>query len=258
MLSDRQQHCLKAIGIRRWRVRTAEDLAEPAEDSIAAAEFSAESALAALVPAPASSVAAVKEVETPPQISTATLKLDDWGLIDNAIQACTACELARHCTQKVPGAGNRQADLMIVGEGPGHDEDLQGMPFVGRSGQLLEKMLAAIGLTREQVFITNIVKCRPPDNRDPRPEEAQQCRAYLNAQIKQVHPKVILALGRVSAQNLLDSKQPVGKLIPQTHSLPGGDIPLKVTYHPSYLLRTPSAKAIAWQDMKLLQRLLKS
>jgi DNA polymerase len=145
---------------------------------------------------------------------------------------------------------------MIIGEGPGHDEDIQGEPFVGRSGQLLDKMLTAIGIEREQVFITNIVKCRPPNNRDPKQQEAQQCRTFLDAQIRQVKPRVILSVGRVSAQSLLDSKKPVGKLIEQMHQLPGTDIPLKVTYHPAYLLRTPSAKAIAWQDLKLLHHLL--
>ena len=170
--------------------------------------------------------------------------------------ACEACELAQNCSQKVPGVGDRHADLMIVGEGPGHDEDIQGEPFVGRSGQLLDRMLAAIGIAREQVYITNIVKCRPPNNRDPKQEEASQCRAYLEAQIKQISPRVILSVGRVSAHNLLGSNQPVGKLIQQMHTLPGTDIPVKVTYHPAYLLRNPPAKAIAWQDLKLLHQML--
>ena len=145
---------------------------------------------------------------------------------------------------------------MIIGEGPGMEEDRKGEPFVGRSGQLLDKMLAAIGLQREQVYITNIVKCRPPDNRDPRQVEAEACRAYLQAQIELVAPKVILSVGRISAQNLLGQQQPVGKLIRQQHMLPGTSIPLKVSYHPAYLLRTPSAKAIAWNDLKIVHRLL--
>lgn len=182
--------------------------------------------------------------------------LENWDHIHAAIEACSACALSQNCTRKVPGVGNRQADLLIVGEGPGHDEDLRGEPFVGKSGQLLDRMLAAIGFARDQVYITNIVKCRPPSNRDPRPEEAGQCRAYLDAQIKQLAPKVILSAGRVSAHNLLGCNDPVGKLIKQTHTLPGTEIPLKVTYHPAYLLRNPSAKAIAWQDMKLLYRML--
>ena len=191
-----------------------------------------------------------------PEKRVASPLMDSWDSIIEAIQACTACELAQNCTQKVPGVGSRQADLLIVGEGPGHDEDIQGEPFVGRSGQLLDRMLASIGISREQVYITNIVKCRPPNNRDPKPEESLHCRAYLDAQIEQIRPRVILSVGRVSAHNLLGSNEPVGKLIRRMHQLPGSDIPLKVTYHPAYLLRNPSAKAIAWQDMKLLYQML--
>ncbi len=185
------------------------------------------------------------------------LDFENWDGLIEAIHACEACELAKNCTQKVPGVGSREADLMIIGEGPGHDEDIRGEPFVGRSGQLLDRMLAAIGIAREQVYITNIVKCRPPNNRDPKPEEALMCRGFLEAQIRAIEPRVILSVGRVSAHNLLDTSQPVGKLIRQMHTLPGTDIPVKVTYHPAYLLRTPSAKATAWQDLKQLHRLLK-
>ena len=195
-------------------------------------------------------------VSEPEKSDSPPIPLDSWDSIIDAIQACEACELAQNCTQKVPGVGDRHADLLIVGEGPGHDEDIQGEPFVGRSGQLLDRMLAAIGIAREQVYITNIVKCRPPNNRDPKQEEAAQCRAYLEAQIQQISPKVILSVGRVSAHNLLGSNQPVGKLIQQMHTLPGTDIPVKVTYHPAYLLRNPPAKAIAWQDLKLLHQML--
>ncbi len=183
--------------------------------------------------------------------------LDSWETVIDAIHACTACELSQYCTQKVPGVGDRDAGLLIVGEGPGHDEDIRGEPFVGRSGQLLDLMLAAIGISREQVYITNIVKCRPPGNRDPKQDEALQCRTCLDAQIELISPRVILSVGRVSAHNLLGSSEPVGKLIKQMHKFPGTDIPLKVTYHPAYLLRNPSAKSIAWQDLKLLQRMLK-
>ena len=184
------------------------------------------------------------------------VELNDWESILDNIHACTACALAENCTQKVPGVGDRKANLLIVGEGPGHDEDIRGEPFVGRSGQLLDRMLAAIGIEREQIYITNIVKCRPPNNRDPKAEETLQCRRFLEAQIEQIAPRVILSVGRVSAHNLLDSNQPVGKLIKQMHRLPGTDIPVKVTYHPAYLLRNPSAKAIAWQDLKKLYQLL--
>ena len=145
---------------------------------------------------------------------------------------------------------------MIIGEGPGHEEDIKGEPFVGRSGQLLDKMLEAIGISREQVFITNIVKCRPPNNRDPHRDEVKACNTFLQAQIEAIAPKVILSVGRISAHSLLHSTDPVGKLIKNIHQLPNSDIPVKVTYHPAYLLRTPSAKSIAWQDLKILHGIL--
>jgi uracil-DNA glycosylase family 4 len=266
MLTARQQHCLRGIGVRCWRPRADSDHNPPATDLVAA-EAEVDIAPAIAAPQPGESrpttirvmppVAATDAVQVPAATPIDIAALDNWDEIIAAIQQCSACELSQNCTQKVPGVGARQADLLIVGEGPGHDEDLRGEPFVGRSGQLLDRMLAAIGIAREQVFITNIVKCRPPNNRDPRSEEAAQCRAYLDAQIRQLQPRLILAVGRVSAHNLLDSKLPVGKLIQHMHQLPGTDIPLKVTYHPAYLLRNPAAKAIAWQDMKLLQRMLR-
>lgn len=258
MLTQRQQHCLKGIGIQLWSERSSASLADKGDrprfsedigtDSVSAS--SPDSSLEKRGLSPISPEPAQKPTSAP-------LNLDNWDGIIEAIHACTACELAQNCTQKVPGIGDCKADLLIVGEGPGHDEDIRGEPFVGRSGQLLDRMLAAIGIAREQVYITNIVKCRPPNNRDPKLEEAHQCRKFLEAQIKQIAPRVILSVGRVSAHHLLGSTQPVGKLIKQMHQLPGTDIPLKVTYHPAYLLRNPSAKAIAWQDLKLLHRMLR-
>lgn len=265
MLSAKQQHCLQGIGVRLWSERQPEDEirleAEP-EPSLPEVTATLEvNTPAAPVPHPAADDTSLGEqqpapVETTPRASIEIPALDNWDNIIGAIQDCEACELSQNCTQKVPGIGDRQADLLIVGEGPGHDEDIRGEPFVGRSGQLLDRMLAAIGIDREQVYITNIVKCRPPNNRDPKVDEAQQCRHYLEAQIRQIAPRVILAVGRVSAHNLLGSNLPVGKLIKEMHQLPETDIPLKVTYHPAYLLRNPSAKAIVWQDLKLLHRLL--
>lgn len=261
MLSSRQQHCLHGIGIRQWRERasvlaalhTAATAPEPTSASPLPVTPPAAPATSQAEPVPARASA---EAAAPARQMADLPALDNWDLLVDSIHQCNACELAQHCTQKVPGIGQRQADLLIIGEGPGHDEDLRGEPFVGRSGQLLDRMLAAIGITREQIYITNIVKCRPPNNRDPKADEAQQCRTFLQAQIKLIAPKVILAVGRVSAHNLLDSNLPVGKLIKQMHQLPGSDIPVKVTYHPAYLLRNPSAKAIAWQDLKLLHQLL--
>jgi len=271
MLTARQQHCLRGIGIRVWRERGSvpgDRLATGSAVAIAESgetgdrpRFSEHPSPAASVPEKKQDLSPVSVIEDPVADAAAVqgktpLVLDSWEQIIDAIHACSACELSQNCTQKVPGVGNRDARLMIVGEGPGHDEDIRGEPFVGRSGQLLDRMLAAIGIARDQVYITNIVKCRPPNNRDPKPQEAQACRGYLDAQIRQVAPRVILSVGRVSAHNLLGSNQPVGKLIQQMHQLPGTDIPVKVTYHPAYLLRNPSAKAIAWQDLKLLHQLL--
>ena len=260
MLNLRQQQCLRGIGIAQWRERSslAADAAEknsclPASqlvDDLPVAKIAA-----AIQSAPPAIATSSNPIDTKIQVTTPPL-LDSWENIIDSIHACSACELAQNCTQKVPGVGDQKADLMIIGEGPGHDEDIRGEPFVGRSGQLLDRMLAAIGIKREQVYITNIVKCRPPNNRDPKQEEAKQCRAFLQAQIEQIEPRVILSAGRVSAHHILETSQPVGKLIKDMHQLPGSDIPVKVTYHPAYLLRTPSAKAIAWQDLKLLHKLL--
>jgi DNA polymerase len=156
----------------------------------------------------------------------------------------------------VPGKGHQQADVVIIGEAPGHDEDIQGLPFVGRAGQLLGRMLQAIDIDPQQVYITNILKCRPPQNRDPKTEEVAACSRFLQAQIKLIQPKVIFSVGRISAQNLLQVQTPVGKLRGQQHVLPHTDIPLLVSYHPAYLLRNPAEKSKVWQDLKALHQLL--
>ena len=174
----------------------------------------------------------------------------DWDALESAVAGCTRCALAAGRTRTVFGVGARDARWMIVGEAPGAEEDKRGEPFVGRAGKLLDAMLAALGLARGEVFITNIVKCRPPGNRDPQPQEAATCRPYLAAQIDWVKPALILALGRVAAQNLLGVETPVGRLRGRVHQGPN-DRPLVVTYHPAYLLRTPSAKQKVWEDLKL-------
>ena len=261
MLTNRQQQCLQGIGIQVWSERQAdssagEPVAAPGRKTGDRPRFSEQPEQQIHLPQ-RGELSQEKRGLSPDSAETSVPKFfESWDSIIDAIHACNACELGQNCTQKVPGVGDRQADLLIVGEGPGHEEDIRGEPFVGRSGQLLDRMLAAIGISREQVYITNIVKCRPPNNRDPKPHEAQQCRAYLEAQIEQLAPRVILSVGRVSAHNLLNTTQPVGKLIRQMHKLPGTEIPVKVTYHPAYLLRNPSAKAIAWQDLKLLYQML--
>ena len=178
----------------------------------------------------------------------------DWPQLEAAVKTCTACGLRAGCTQTVFGVGDRHAEWMVIGEAPGADEDKQGEPFVGRAGQLLNSMLAAIGLKREHVYIANILKCRPPSNRDPKPEEAQLCRPFLERQIGLIRPKLILAVGRIAAQNLLNTDTPIGKLRGRVHEVNG--IPVVVTYHPAYLLRSPGEKRKAWVDLQFAIRAL--
>jgi len=188
-----------------------------------------------------------------PPADTAEL---DWDALANMVKGCTACGLHAERTQAVFGTGNQTADLMIIGEAPGADEDLQGEPFVGRAGQLLDQMLLAINFPRTTVYIANIVKCRPPDNRNPQHEEAQHCASYLHRQIALVSPRVILAVGKVAAQNLLQTDLPIGKMRGNQYHYAALGIPVIVTYHPAYLLRSPKEKSKAWQDLKLVRTLL--
>ncbi len=174
----------------------------------------------------------------------------DWAGLERQVSRCTVCDLHRGRTQAVFGTGDRSARWMVIGEAPGAEEDRRGEPFVGRAGQLLNAMLLAAGFKREEVYIANVVKCRPPDNRDPRPGEAASCAPFLKRQIQLVEPELILAVGRVAAQRLLDTDTPVGRLRGRLHRF-GADpgIPLVVTYHPAYLLRSPREKAKVWQDL---------
>ncbi len=182
-----------------------------------------------------------------------TVQSGGWDELRACVAGCTRCELSQSRTNTVFGVGNTDADWMIIGEAPGAEEDRQGEPFVGRAGKLLDQMLLAIGQRRESVFIANILKCRPPNNRDPKPGEAAACRDYLEQQISMIRPKIILAVGRIAAQNLLGSDDPVGRMRGRPHDL--GGIPLVVTYHPAYLLRSPSQKRKAWSDLCLATRL---
>lgn len=171
------------------------------------------------------------------------------------VAKCTRCDLYKTALNPVPGAGNPNADFMVVGEAPGADEDEQGVPFIGRAGQLLTKILAAIDLSREDVFIANVLKHRPPGNRNPLPEEVTVCSPYLVRQIEIVKPKVILALGTFAAQTLLETKITIGKLRGQVHQYHG--VPLIVTYHPAALLRNPAWKRPTWEDVQLANRILR-
>ncbi|MCH8504369.1 MAG: uracil-DNA glycosylase [Ectothiorhodospiraceae bacterium] len=221
---------------------------------------------AELVPAPVPVGQADHAAEPPPALSpgeTAQAPVDGadaaWETLRQAVAGCTRCGLCDSRTQTVFGVGSRSADLMVIGEAPGAEEDRRGEPFVGRAGQLLTAMLVALGLPREQVFIANILKCRPPGNRDPKADEVASCIPYLREQMRLLRPRVILCVGRVAAQNLLQIEQPLRALRDREHAFEAGDraIPVIVSYHPAYLLRSPADKAKAWQALKRLRPLLK-
>ena len=180
--------------------------------------------------------------------------LDSLDSVASAIATCTRCPLYSTAKNPVPGEGSPQAGFMLVGEAPGATEDETGRPFVGQAGQLLEKILAAINFTREDVFIVNVLKHRPPGNRNPRPEEVSACSPYLVRQIELIRPKVLVALGTFAAQTLLDTKLSIGKLRGQIHRYYG--VPLIVTYHPAALLRNPAWKRPTWEDVQLARRIL--
>ena len=173
-----------------------------------------------------------------------------WKNLRAEIAGCTKCDLHRTRTQTVFGVGNPTASWLIIGEAPGAEEDRQGEPFVGAAGQLLNEMLRALRIERAQVFIANILKCRPPDNRDPRPEEAAACGGYLDRQIALIAPKLILAVGRIAAVTLLRQDVPLARLRGRVHSYGESRVPLVATYHPAYLLRSPGQKRKAWEDLR--------
>jgi DNA polymerase len=232
----RQQRVLDAMGVQVWVPRAGQ------------------AAAAAAVPAPvaASPSIPVQAGELPSAaVPCAASGSTGWMELRAEVAACTRCELHRTRTQAVFGTGSEQARWLVIGEAPGADEDRQGEPFVGRAGQLLTEMLRAVGLSREQVFIANILKCRPPENRDPKPEEAKSCESYLQRQIALLQPQLILAVGRIAAQNLLQVETPIGQLRGRAHAYGPAQIPVVVTYHPAYLLRSPGQKARAWDDLCL-------
>lgn len=179
---------------------------------------------------------------------------DTWEQLRTEVAACEKCALCGTRTQPVFGVGDVQARWLVIGEAPGAEEDRRGEPFVGRAGQLLNAMLRAVGLPRENVFIANMLKCRPPNNRDPSGEELAACRPYLERQIALVAPSIVLAVGRIAAQNLLGSEMPLGRLRGRAHELANGT-PVVVTYHPAYLLRSPADKRKAWEDLKFARSL---
>lgn len=197
---------------------------------------------------------AATEMQEPVSSSDNDSFRSSWQTLEQTVKLCTLCDLHQSRTQTVFGTGNQQADILVIGEAPGRDEDLQGEPFVGRAGQLLTAMLLAIGLQRDEVYIANILKCRPPNNRDPEASEITSCNSYLRQQIELIQPKAIFAVGRVAAQALLHSTETIGAMRGKQHSYEG--VPLIASYHPAYLLRKPTEKRKSWQDLLLLKRIL--
>ncbi len=189
-----------------------------------------------------------------PSCEPAAPRVDDWTGLEGEVAVCERCGLCRGRTQTVFGVGDRAADWFVIGEAPGAEEDLKGEPFVGRAGRLLNEMLRAIGLARERVFIANVLKCRPPGNRDPAAAETAACLPYLERQIALVRPKILLVVGRIAAQSLLASVEPIARLRGRVHGFGPERVPLVVTYHPAYLLRSPAEKRKAWEDLKFARR----
>jgi len=243
---------LHAMGVQAWRRRDEDQPDEPREEELGLGK--PEEQVVTSGPAESPTLSPVREPNPVPSSNPADM---DWEQLHQAVTSCRACELCETRTQTVFGVGDRGADLMIIGEAPGADEDRQGEPFVGRAGQLLNLMLEAIGLARKQVYIANILKCRPPGNRDPRPEEALRCEPYLMRQIALVRPRVLLSVGRISAQKLLETDAPIGRLRGRWFDFGPEAIPLTVTYHPAYLLRSPDQKSKAWQDLVQIARRLR-
>ena len=246
----RRNQYLQTIGVDVWVPRR-----PVSSDATAAAEAQVGShaaTAASQASAPMASLAA--NVGAAPALAGQagpTAGITTWESLRSEVLACTKCSLHGSRTQGVFGVGNREAQWLVVGEAPGAEEDRRGEPFVGRAGHLLDAMLKAIGLSRgRNVYIANVLKSRPPGNRDPKPEEVAACLPYLMRQIELLKPRVMLAVGRIAAQNLLATDAPLGRLRGKVHHFGELNTPLIVTYHPAYLLRTPGDKRKAWEDLK--------
>ncbi len=283
-LDARQRAMLAEMGVRVWSPRAvaAEASAAPPLGAAPVAQLQAAATprvatakppgatQPAPEPTPTPRAAATNQPTTTAPDSADAVQQMDWPTLRSAVQNCRACGLCESRHNTVFGTGDTQADWMVVGEAPGEQEDRQGEPFVGVAGQLLDNMLRAVGRSRTAhhspsqatpleetqqpppsrgVYIANVLKCRPPSNRNPQPAEVAQCRPYLARQVALVQPKIILAMGRFAVQSLLGSSEPIGKLRGRVHQYQG--VPVVVTYHPAYLLRTPTDKAKAWEDLCL-------
>ncbi|MBI2769342.1 MAG: uracil-DNA glycosylase [Burkholderiales bacterium] len=236
-LDGRQRAMLHEIGVRVFQPDTAvatELIAAQAQPVRSAAVFSNEKPLAA---------------------RTTGIDTMEWDVLEQTVSQCRACKLCNGRRNTVFGVGDRHADWLVVGEAPGENEDLQGEPFVGQAGLLLDNMLKALALDRHSnVYIANVLKCRPPGNRNPEPEEVTQCEPFLRRQVALLQPKIILAMGRFAVQSLLQTTEPIGKLRGRVHAYSG--VPVVVTYHPAYLLRNLPDKAKAWADLCLAMEVM--
>jgi DNA polymerase len=250
-LDERRRAMLDAMGIRLFEPRPG-----AAGQDAAVIEIPRPVAEPRAVAAREVAIATPQPPQAKPSQRRADIELMEWDALQQAVAACQACRLCEGRSNTVFGVGDRQADWLLVGEAPGENEDLQGEPFVGQAGKLLDNMLKALGLHRgSKVYIANVLKCRPPGNRNPQPEEVLQCEPFLRRQVQLLQPKIILAMGRFAVQTLLGTTEPIGKLRGRAHQYAG--VPLVATYHPAYLLRNLPDKAKAWADLCLAQELLR-
>ncbi len=265
MLDERRVAMLKAMGLTSWQLRASD---EDAPGSQTLAEPQEPPAEMAVAPSPAPAVVRPGVPRAEPSAAIRTDLSDmDWPTLAATASACQACCLCEGRRQVVFGVGAAHSQWLVVGEAPGEQEDLKGEPFVGPSGQLLDNMLAAIGVSRaatdgvapapeRSAYIANAIKCRPPGNRNPEPDEMASCEPFLKRQIALLRPRIILAMGRFAAQSLLRSTEPIGRLRGRVHAYEG--VPLVVTYHPAYLLRNLPEKAKAWDDLVLAMTTFKA
>lgn len=259
MQEAQRQRYLAAMGVQVWRSRGSSGTLAAGATADGPVPEPVETAPGVAPPLPMT-VAKVPGGAAAGLTATAAVPTDladmNWDALAQRVAGCRKCAvLADSRFQTVFGVGDRQARWMFIGEAPGADEDRQGEPFVGRAGQLLTAMIQSLGLRREQVYIANILKCRPPNNRDPLPDEVENCLGYLHRQIELVNPRLIVLVGRIAAQSLLGTDTPIGKLRGQVHRYGTQAILAVVTYHPAYLLRSPAEKRKAWEDLLLARRI---
>ncbi len=241
---------LTAMGVQIWERRSGATAVPAPGEPRASDSNGGDGSILAFLQRPAA--APIKQQANVP-IAIQTL---DWQTLEQAVAGCTKCSLHAHRTQTVFGVGNKTAQWLFVGEAPGVEEDRQGEPFVGRAGQLLNAMLFAIGLKRQEIYIANVLKCRPPNNRDPQGVEVECCEPYLLRQIELIAPKIIIAMGRFAAHSLMKTDMALSKLRRKPLAYHG--IPLIVTYHPAYLLRNPIDKRKAWEDLCLAKSIMEA